>query len=95
MEVAHARAMEVTSSGSTRRRKLDSGDQLIQSSPPSTAQLANQCHCVLNSPKDSASPAISGTSDQISASLCFSNEFVKDRSRSLDLKVKILKSRCY
>lgn len=88
MEVAHARAMEVTSSGSTKRRKLDSGDQLIQSSPPSTAQLENQCRCVMNSSKDSASLATSGTSNQIPASLCFSNEFVKDRSRSLDLKAE-------
>lgn len=76
MEVAHARAMKVTSSGSTKRRKLDSGDQLIQLSPPSTAQIANHCRCVFNSPKDSASPVTPGTSDHLPV------------SRSLDLKAE-------
>ncbi|XP_059647771.1 cyclin-dependent kinase inhibitor 7 [Cornus florida] len=71
------RAMEaVTSSGFSKRRKVASNVEVVNH------------RCVVNSPKNSVSPAESETSDPVPASECSSNEsneFVKC-PRSVDLK---------
>ncbi|KAA8536182.1 hypothetical protein F0562_028660 [Nyssa sinensis] len=79
LERVTTRAMEVTSSGLSKRRKIASDIKLVNQS------------CVVISPESSLSPATSENSDRVLASKCSSNDssvFVNDSLKSGDLKTK-------